>query len=124
MRISEEQLLRELKMEDLEAQHQEIAEVIGIENMVKLSRYFAGNPIYAPKIENLVKNKKYNLIRQEYDGTNIKKLATKYDVCESTVYNILRDMLLKGADKREAKANIPGQMSIVEFFGQPLEEKL
>ena len=123
MRISEEQLLRELKMEDLETQHREIAEVIGIENLVKLRRYFAGNPVYAPKIENLVKNKKYSLIRQEYDGTNIKMLATKYDVCESTVYNILRDMLLKGACKREAKANIPGQMNIMEFFSQPLGEK-
>ena len=123
MRISEEQLLRELKMEDLETQHREIAEVIGIENLVKLSRYFAGNPVYAPKIENLVKNKKYSLIRQEYDGTNIKMLATKYDVCESTVYNILRDMLLKGACKREAKAIIPGQMNIMEFFSQPLGEK-
>ena len=123
MRISEEQLLRELKMEDLETQHREIAEVIGIENLVKLSRYFAGNPVYAPKIENLVKNKKYSLIRQEYDGTNIKMLATKYDVCESTVYNILRDMLLNGACKREAKANIPGQMNIMEFFSQPLGEK-
>lgn len=123
MGISEEQLLRDLKMEDLEAQHREIAEVIGIENLVKLSRYFAGNPVYAPKIENLVKNRKYSLIRQEYDGTNIKMLATKYDVCESTVYNILRDMLLKGAGKREAKANIPGQMNIMEFFSQPLGEK-
>ncbi|MCX4270809.1 MAG: hypothetical protein OSJ71_00955 [Acetatifactor sp.] len=123
MGISEEQLLRDLKMEDLEAQHREIAEVIGIENLVKLSRYFAGNPVYAPKIENLVKNRKYSLIRQEYDGTNIKMLATKYDVCESTVYNILRDMLLKGACKREAKANIPGQMDIMEFFSQPLGEK-
>lgn len=124
MGISEEQLLRELKMEDLEAQHREIAEVIGIENLVKLSRYFAGNPVYAPKIENLVKNKKYSLIRQEYDGTNIKKLSTKYDVCESTVYNILRDMLLKGADKREARANIPGQINIMEFLDQPIEENL
>lgn len=124
MGISEEQLLRDLKMEDLEPQHQEIAEVIGIENLVKLSRYFAGNPIYAPKIENLIKNKKYSLIRQEYDGTNIKKLATRYDVCESTVYNLLRDMLLKGASKREAKANIPGQMDIMDFFSQPLDEKL
>ncbi len=124
MGISEEQLLRDLKMEDLEPQHQEIAEVIGIENLVKLSRYFAGNPVYAPKIENLVKNKKYSLIRQEYDGTNIKKLATRYDVCESTVYNLLRDMLLKGASKREAKAHIPGQMDIMDFFSQPLGEKL
>ena len=87
MRISEEQLLRELKMEDLETQHREIAEVIGIENLVKLSRYFAGNPVYAPKIENLVKNKKYSLIRQEYDGTNIKMLATKYDVCEYIIFS-------------------------------------
>lgn len=117
MIVSDAELLKKLTMDDLEDNHREIAEVIGLENLIKLSSHFAGHGVYAPKMENLLRNKRYSMIRQEYDGMNIKELATKYDVCEATVYKVIKDMLLKGSEKRKAKDNIPGQMSIADMQG-------
>ncbi|MGN1144892.1 MAG: Mor transcription activator family protein, partial [Acetatifactor sp.] len=85
MAVNEEKLLKELTKEDLQEQHQEFAEVIGVENLIKLSNYFGGTSIYIPQRRELVKLKVYGMIKAEYNGTNIKELAGKYDVSESTV---------------------------------------
>lgn len=105
----EEKLLKELQLDNLQELHREIAKVVGVEGIVHLSDHFGGTTIYIPKRKELVKNLVANKIREEYKGTNIRELAQKYDVSESFVYNALRGMLLKGADKREVKVNVPGQ---------------
>lgn len=110
----EEQMLRELKVEDLKELHREIAEAVGMDGIIKLSDCFGGSSIYIPQRKELLKNLIGEKIRTEYDGTNIKKLSQKYDVSESFVYSVLRGMLLRGGDKREAKANVPGQYSFVD----------
>ena len=115
MSVNEEKILKELTQEDLQEQHKEFAEVIGMENLIALSKHFGGSSIYIPQKRELVKLKVYGMIKQEYNGTNIKELAVKYDVSESTVYNVVRDILMRGADKRETKINIPGQMSIMDW---------
>lgn len=114
MGVSEEQLLRELTIEDLQEQHKDFAEVLGMENLIRLSEHFGGTSIYVPQRRELVKQRVYGMIRKEYDGTNIKELASKYEVSESTVYNVVRDILMRGAEKREAKYNIPGQINLAE----------
>lgn len=114
MGVSEEQLLRELTIEDLQEQHRDFAEALGMENLIRLSEYFGGTSIYVPQRRELVKQRVYGMIRKEYDGTNIKELASKYEVSESTVYNVVRDILMRGAEKREAKYNIPGQINLAE----------
>jgi Uncharacterized conserved protein len=123
MTVNEEKLLRDLTIEDLQEQHRDFAEALGMENLIKLSEHFGGTSIYVPQRRELVKQRVYGLIRKEYDGTNIKELASRYDVSESTVYNVVRDILLRGAAKREAASNIPGQMDLMECM-LALQEKL
>lgn len=118
MGVSEEQLLRELTIEDLQEQHRDFAEALGMENLIKLSEHFGGTSIYVPQKRELVKLRIYGMIRKEYDGTNIKELASKYEVSESTIYNVVRDILLRGGEKREAKYNIPGQMDLAECLSE------
>lgn len=79
-----------ISIEDLSEQHQQYAEVIGVENLLLLSRYFGGSSFYVPKIDELLKNQKYAQILQEFDGGNVKQLAAKYRVSESTVYRLVR----------------------------------
>lgn len=105
----EEKLLEELKPENLQELHREIANVVGVEGIIRLSDYFGGTTIYIPKKRELVKNLVIEKIQAEYRGTNIRELAQKYNVSESFVYSALRGRLLKGAEKREAKQNVPGQ---------------
>lgn len=123
MTVNEEKLLRDLTIEDLQEQHRDFAEALGMENLIRLSEHFGGTSIYVPQRRELVKQRVYGLIRKEYDGTNIKELASRYDVSESTVYNVVRDILLRGAAKREAANNIPGQMDLMECM-LALQEKL
>lgn len=114
MTVNEEKLLQDLAIEDLQEQHRDFAEALGMENLIKLSEHFGGTSIYVPQKRELVKLRIYGMIRKEYDGTNIKELASKYEVSESTVYNVVRDILLRGGEKREAKYNIPGQINLAE----------
>lgn len=123
MSVNEEKLLQDLTIEDLQEQHRDFAQALGMENLIRLSEHFGGTSIYVPQRRELVKQRVYGLIRKEYDGTNIKELASKYDVSESTVYNVVRDILLRGAAKREAAGNIPGQMDLMECM-LALQEKL
>lgn len=90
-------ILLDFTIEDLQEQHKEFAEVMGVENLVKMSKAFGGNHIYIPQEKELIKNKIYKAISQEFDGTNKKKLALKYHVFESTVYNIIRKQAVKKA---------------------------
>lgn len=101
-------MLSELTLDDLQEQHRQIAEAVGIEGLLRLSECFGGSGIYIPQKKELLKNKIYGVILEEYDGTNIRQLAVKYQVSESTVYNVVRDKLLKGS----AKKQLPGQLSI------------
>lgn len=100
----------ELTIDDLQEQHREYAEVIGVDNLIKLSRAFGGSSIYIPQEKELVKNKIYRAISEEFDGTNMKKLAVKYKVSEATVYNVVRDQINRGA-----RINIPGQMNFADY---------
>lgn len=106
----EEELLRDLKTEDLQEQHQLIAEAVGIEGLIRLSKYFGGSSLNIPQKRNLLKQKIYAAIYREYDGDNIKRLAVKYDVSEATVYNIVRDRL---ATKKGG--NVLGQTSFSDM---------
>ena len=77
-------------LEDLQEQYRELANVIGIDNLIKLSSYLGGTQIYIPRKEHIVKTVKYQAIKREFDGNNIKQLSKKYGVSESTVYRIIR----------------------------------
>lgn len=109
----EAKLLGELSTEELQPQHREIAEAVGVEGLVKLSEHFGGSSIYIPQKKELLKNKIYGMIYREYDGDNIKRLAAEYSVSESTVYNIVRERL---ATKKGG--NVLGQTSFADMGWQ------
>ncbi len=105
-----EGILETLTVDDLQEQHKAYARIIGIENMVKLSEIFGGSSFYIPKKQELVKNRVFRAISEEYDGTNIRELCMKYDVAESTVYKVVKEQISRGTRK-----NIPGQMSFADY---------
>ena len=111
MKKSDKELLDALTYEDLQEQHKSIALAVGMDGLKKLTDVFGGTAVYVPQKRELVKNKVYSMILNDYDGTNIRELAVTYGVSESTVYNIVRDKIVKGS----AKHQIPGQMSIAEM---------
>ncbi len=99
-----------IEISDLDEQYQEIANIIGIDNLLELASHFGGTQIYIPQTDKLVKNVKYKKIIEEFDGFNIKQLSKKYNVSESTVYRLVRDQIVSSAVKQ-----IEGQMDFSDF---------
>lgn len=104
---------RMIKSEELKEQHREVAQLIGVENLIRLSENYGGTTLYIPKVDDLLKNSRHAAILREFDGTNIRYLARKYHVSERTVYRLVKDMLLISGRKP-----MEGQLS---FFGNEAE---
>lgn len=113
MKINKE----ELTLDDLQQQHREYAEVIGLDNLLKLSDNFGGTSIYIPQRRELVKNKVYAAIYKEFDGSNLPELIQKYGVSKSTIYKIVQDKV------GHCSWSIPGQMSILDWQNEQAGNK-
>lgn len=74
------------------AVYKEISEIIGLESTLKLYLRFKGQQVTFP-----VRLYNPHLIQQnvikEYDGSNIRELARKYDYSEKTIRRMIRDSL-------------------------------
>ena len=72
--------------------YKEISEIIGLESTLKLYLRFKGQQVTFP-----VRLYNPHLIQQnvikEYDGSNIRELARKYDYSEKTIRRMIRDSL-------------------------------
>ncbi len=100
-----------LTPDDLQENHRAIADAVGMDGLKLLCAAFGGSSIYIPQFKELAKNRVYRCIYEEYSGDNIKELAIKYEVSESTVYNIVRDRIVKG----NMKKILPGQISVADL---------
>ena len=69
--------------------YMEIAEVIGPETAIEIHRLFKGQQIIFP--QRLYKKEYvYSYIRKNYDGTNVKELAQKFDYSDRRIRQILK----------------------------------
>lgn len=69
--------------------YKELMDIIGYENMIKLHEYYAGQYITFPK-RILKESYIHKRIIEEYDGSNARNLARKYDYSYSWVMKILK----------------------------------
>lgn len=70
---------------------QEIAEIIGLENMMKLVEQFGGTYIKIPKCEGVIRQIRDNKIRELYDTDKytIRDLALKFKLTDRRISDIL-----------------------------------
>lgn len=90
-----EYIKNNLRKEDLSVMQQELCDCLGIEHYIELCDSFGGASITIATIETLrkaiVKRKIWeDRILYESGAVKIQQLAKMHNVCESTVYNILR----------------------------------
>ena len=72
--------------------YKEISEKLGMDTAMEIYRLFKGQQISFPvRFFNPVRIQKS--IIEEYDGTNVRALAVKYDYSEKTVRRIIRESL-------------------------------
>lgn len=82
--------IKEISMEDLPDAYSAVAEIIGIENTIKLSQHLGGLAFYFPKLDWLLQKKRDEAIRKEFNGTNHKELAQKHGLSEIWIRQIVQ----------------------------------
>ncbi len=84
------EIQEEIKIESLPEAYRVLAEVIGIENTLKIARHVGGLVYYFPKIDRLLQEIRDDMIRREFNGSNHKPLALKYGLTERWVRDIVQ----------------------------------
>lgn len=82
--------MAEKDVELLNTVYREIAEKLGIDTAMVIYQMFKGQQITFPVRFHNPARIQQNII-QEYDGTNVRALAIKYNYSEKTVRRIIRE---------------------------------
>ena len=84
--------MEHIKLSDLQGDQRELAELIGIENYIKMVQRYSGTSIYIAKLDKLLNSKRDAEIIRSFNGRNYRYLAYKYRLSERAV----RDIISKG----------------------------
>jgi len=106
-----EEWLKNIKIEDLREPYTEIAEVIGVENTLKLVKILGGSERYFPKLDGLLKEKRDEAIREDFNGYNYRELARKYGLSERQIREICSSEV-----KKKRNQQVVNQINIFEIF--------
>jgi Mor family transcriptional regulator len=79
-----------LSINDLPESYQRVAELVGVENALKLSQHLGGLYFYYPQLDSLLRCKRDERIRSEFTGGNHRELARKYNLTESWIRMIVQ----------------------------------
>ena len=84
-----------IKGEYLNGAYSELAAILGIDAVLKIHSKYRGTQIFFP-VELFSKEFIISQIINEYNGFNIRELATKYGYTERWIRNILKDHIDNG----------------------------
>jgi len=87
--------MNQVRSQDLPEVYQEMAELIGVEATVHLARLYAGTSVYFPKLDRALLNLRNRVIRDEFNGANIKSLARRWGLSARHVRYIVNPRPLK-----------------------------
>lgn len=93
LKLSQEVMwMAESDSELLNSVYREISEKLGIDTAMEIYQLFKGQQICFP-VRFFNPTRIQQIIVKEYDGTNIRTLATKYNYSEKTIRRIIKDSL-------------------------------
>lgn len=85
-------MLELVQLEDLSGNSRELAEVVGMDAFRKLVKAYGGTSwMYVPKADSVIIPARDALIRREYDGTNARQLANKWNLSERYILEIVKE---------------------------------
>ena len=96
-----ESWISELTLDMVPEPHRELAEIIGIENFIKLAKILGGKTVYIPKADSFLRPARDINIKKEFNGYNQAELATKYNLSERWIMEIC--------------GHSEGQLSLLDF---------
>lgn len=95
-----------IHIEDLYGNQRDIAEIIGIDGYIELTKIYGGDMIYIQKYSEVQKVQRNKEIRSQFNGCNADELAKKYDLTERYIRSICSDLTSHRRD--------PNQLSLFE----------
>ena len=98
-----------ISIEDLFGNQRDIAEIIGIEKYVELTKTFGGDMIYIQKYSEVQKTQRNKEIRAKFNGHNADELAKEYDLTERYIRSLCSDLTMQ---RRHAP---PNQLNIFDL---------
>lgn len=102
-------VIESVRLTDLDEAQKQLAEIIGIENYLKLVDIYGGTSIYIKKPDGFLRASRNEQIKEEFNGYNYRQLATKYDLSEVQIRSIVADRV------KEVRARpIDGQINIFD----------
>lgn len=101
--------MKDVTLAELPAQHQALAETIGLEGLVNLIAAHGGETLYIPKADAIIRIIRDKRIRASYNGINAQALAREYGLSERQIYTIVEG----------ARIVLPGQCSLFERADEP-----
>lgn len=82
----------DIRLDDLTGNQREIAELIGLDNYIKLSRLYGGDSsLYIQKYTEITKAARNREIVKKYNGYNVSQLAKMYDLSERQIRSIISE---------------------------------
>jgi len=101
-----------MPLDKLPEPHRKLAEVIGVDAMMRFCETYGGMSFTVPKMDKLLAAERNRHIRTEYNGYNTSQLARKYGLTARMV-----QMIVDGVPPRQ----IDGQMGIDDFLERETE---
>lgn len=90
------ELMEDTSMEDIPDRYKEVVSIIGIEKYIELSDYARGDELYFPKVESILAPARNRRIRKEYNGSNSRELAERYNLTLPQIINIIKGLPTTG----------------------------
>lgn len=90
----------------------ELQEILGAKNYKALQMRYCGTVIYFPMQQTVLREFVAKKVREEYDGTNRRRLMRKYNLTKNSFYRILDG---KDGPKKAVKED-ENQMTLFDFL--------
>lgn len=97
-----------IKLEDLFGNQREIAEIIGVEKYIELTKTYGGDNIYIQKYSEVLKIQRNAEIRSKFNGYNANELADEYNLTERYIRMLCSDLV------SQRKYASPNQLSLFD----------
>ena len=85
-------MINYVSKEDLPILLQDLVDLIGIENFIKLIKVYGGSSLYIPNENSILKPLRNRLIKENFNGNNYKQLAKEFKISEMQVRNIINNV--------------------------------
>ena len=83
------QALRNIRVEDIPEEYQDIVETLGIDTFLRLATLCGGQSLYIPKLDSLERDGRDREIRARFNGANYRALASQFRLSERQIRKII-----------------------------------